>query len=246
MAEALYLSIVIPAYNEVRRLPNTLTRISNYCQEQFPAKHEIIVVDDGSSDDTLKFLQQQQAALPGLRIVSYTKNRGKGYAIKKGIENAEGKYVVFSDADLSTPIEEIEKILARLEEGCPVVIGTRKHPGSEVLKHQPVWRESMGKVYTWISNRTLGLKVSDFTCGFKGFERAHARQIFDAQTIDRWAFDSEILFLASYYNFPLSEVPVRWANSPETKVHIVKDTITSFAALLQIRWNQLVGKYKAK
>jgi len=102
----------------------------------------------------------------------------------------------------------------------------------------------MGKVFTWISNRTLGLRVSDFTCGFKGFERGPARQIFGALRIERWAFDSEILFLASYYNFRIAEIPVEWANSPETKVRIVRDTLTSFAALLRIRWNQLVGRYR--
>jgi dolichyl-phosphate beta-glucosyltransferase len=178
-----------------------------------------------------------------LRLLGHSPNRGKGFALRGGMLEAEGEYVLFSDADLSTPIEELDRFLVRLEQGSPVVIGTRKHREAEIMKRQPIWRETMGKIFTGISNLVLGLHVSDFTCGFKAFHRAAARRLFGTQKIDRWAFDSEILFLARRYGYPVTEIAVRWINSPDSKVRVLRDSVTSFLALFKIRWNAWTGKY---
>ena len=237
-----FLSIIIPAYNEAARLEETVYRIFGYCQSM-GQPFEMIVVDDGSSDDTPRLVQSMQSGIKNLILISCASNRGKGYAVRLGIREAQGKYILFTDADLSTPIEELDGFLSCLENGFPMVIATRKHPAAKILQQQPVWRESMGKVFTEISNLILGLRVSDFTCGFKAFQRDVAKKLFRMQRIDRWAFDSELLFLARYCGYRVAELPVSWSNSADTKVRIFRDTITSFLALWKIRWNAMTGKY---
>jgi dolichyl-phosphate beta-glucosyltransferase len=244
MADRTLITIVIPMYNEARRLPASLQKIEAYCSSTLQNGYEILVVDDGSKDESRQIVGDLAKQNPRLRLTGYTENRGKGFAVKTGVEEARGQYVLFTDADLSTPIEELEKFLPYLKDGTPVVIGTRRGAGSRIVKHQPLWRESMGKVFTWLSNKVLSLHASDFTCGFKAFETEHARKIFRNQQIPRWAFDSELLFLANRYGFRIVEVPVRWMDSPETKVRILRDAVSSFLALWQIRWNALRGKYE--
>lgn len=237
-----FLSIVIPAYNEARRLPDTLRNMETYLKK-LGKEYEILVVDDGSSDNTATIVKIWQQEIPSLKLIPVLKNRGKGHAVKLGMLRAEAQYILMSDADLSTPIEELDRFLPLLKEGFAVVIGTRKHQEARILQRQPRWRESMGKAFTWISNIVLGLHISDFTCGFKAFDRKAAKDIFAKQIIDRWAFDSEILYLANRSGYMIAEVPVRWANSPETKVRIIRDTIESFLSLFQIRLNRVRGKY---
>jgi dolichyl-phosphate beta-glucosyltransferase len=243
MPEDPFLSIVIPAFNEALRIPATLRTIATYLQESAKTQ-EILVVDDGSTDETQKVVQSLQSEIPSLRLLSYAPNRGKGYAVRFGILEARGKYILMSDADLSTPIEEFDRFLPYLQDGAAIVIGTRKLLGAQILRHQPLWRETMGKAFTHISNLILGLHRSDFTCGFKAFEQSAAKQIFSRQRIERWTFDSEILFLADRQHYKVVEVPVRWMNSPETKVHVLKDTLISFFSLWKIRFDSLRGKYE--
>jgi len=243
MPEDPFLTIVIPAFNEALRIPATLRTIATHLNQSGKG-YEIVVVDDGSSDETRTVVKSLQSEIPCLRLFSYAPNRGKGYAVKFGILEAHGKYILMSDADLSTPIEELDLFLPYLLDGTSIVIGTRKHAQAQILRHQPIWRESMGKVFTHVSNLILGLHRSDFTCGFKAFEQSAAKRIFSKQRIRHWAFDSEVLFLAERENYEVVEVPVRWINSPETKVHIVKDTLITFFSLWKIRYDSFRGKYK--
>ena len=182
--------------------------------------------------------------MPCLQLLRSDRNYGKGHAVKMGVLHSTGSYVLMSDADLSTPIEEFDRFLPFLESGFKVVIGTRKKGEAQILLHQPFWRESMGKVFTELSNIFLGLRVSDFTCGFKAFERQAGQQIFSRQRIDGFAFDSETIFLANQLQFTIKEIPVIWKNSPDTRVRIVRDTFLSLYSLFQIRWNHISGKYQ--
>jgi len=243
LSKEVFLSIIIPSYNEATRIPHTLETVTQYVQTAgHPA--EIVVSDDGSTDETLSVVQELQKTVPFLRAIAFKENSGKGHAVRKGIMSAQGKYILMTDADLSTPVEEFDCFLPYLEQGVDIVIGTRKHKDATILQHQPIWRESMGKVFTWISNTVLGLDVSDFTCGFKAFEAKAARQIFSQQKVNRWAFDSEVLFLARLYGYQVVEVPVHWKNSPETKVRIIKDTIVSFLSLFAVRVHRILGHYE--
>ncbi len=239
----LYLTILIPAFNEAKRLPDTLRRIENYCRASLKETYEILVVDDGSTDDTVSRVEEMRSQYPNLRVHHYEKNQGKGYAIRTGMQLARGKYILFSDADLSTPIEEMQSFLKKLDEGTRIVIATRKRTGAHILKHQPYWREMMGKIFTWVSNRILGLDFSDHTCGFKAFEAAAGKDVFSRQRIAGWAYDSEVLFLARRSGYDVYEIPVNWINSPESKVQALPAAVTSLISLFQIRWNWFSGKY---
>ncbi|MCI0414417.1 glycosyltransferase family 2 protein [bacterium] len=238
-----YLTILIPAYNEAKRLSDTLRKIEDYCRASIKEAYEVLIVDDGSTDTTVLLLEELKSQYPNLRLHHYKNNQGKGYALRTGMRLASGKFVLFSDADLSTPIEEMQSFLKKLNEGTQVVIATRKRTGAHILKRQPLWRESMGKTFTWLSNLILGLNFSDHTCGFKAFEVAAGKDIFSRQRIRGWAYDSEILFLATRSHYNVCEIPVRWMNSPESKVRAFRAVFTSLAALLLIRWNWITGKY---
>jgi dolichyl-phosphate beta-glucosyltransferase len=242
--QQIYLTVLIPAYNEAKRLPGTLLKIGKYFSGIFDQPFELLVIDDGSTDDTALCVGELQKQIPSLVLHHYEENRGKGYAIRTGMQLARGRFILFTDSDLSTPIEELPAFLQALNDGASVVIATRKNEAAKILQHQPVWRESMGKAFTWLSNTILGLNVSDFTCGFKAFESSAGKKIFALQKIHRWAFDSEILFLANQLGYQVYEIPVHWKNSPESRVRIGRDTITSLCALLLIRWNSLTNKYR--
>jgi len=242
--QQIYLTVLIPAYNEGKRLPQSLSIIEGYCRNNLDEPYELLVVDDGSVDDTPSMVREMQKQIPSLVLHQYPQNRGKGYALRAGMHLAGGRFILFTDSDLSTPIEELPAFLEKLNDGTPVVIATRKSSGARVVQHQPFWREFMGKAFTWLSNLILGLNVSDFTCGFKAFEASAGKRIFALQKIRRWAFDSEILFLANKLGYAVQEIPVEWRDSPESKVRVVRDTVSSFASLFAIRWNWLKGKYK--
>ena len=242
--QQIYLTVLIPAYNEAKRLPETLLKIEEYCCKTLQEPYELLVIDDGSLDETSARACELQQKIPTLVVHRYEQNRGKGYALRTGMHLAGGKFILFSDSDLSTPIEELPAFLQQLDAGIPVVIATRKNADAKILQHQPLWRESMGRVFTWLSNVILGLRVTDFTCGFKGFESSAGKRIFAMQKIPRWAYDSEVLFLAHKLGYPIREIPVHWKDSPESKVRIVQDTLSSFSALFRIRWNWAAGKYR--
>lgn len=237
------LSIVIPAYNEEERLPETFKRIASYL-EKSPVSSEIVLVDDGSTDQTVKLAEKLAREL-SLRLVvlKNPRNQGKGAALKKGMLAASGRAVLFTDADLSIPIEELQKFLPCLGD-FQVVIGSRKIKGAQILVRQPLYREFMGKVYSWLARVLVAPAISDFTCGFKLFTRDVAQRLFSCQRISNWSFDAEILFLAKKFGYKIKEVPVVWVHSPETKVRLWRDVFGSFWGLLKIIWNNFLGRYK--
>ena len=235
------LSIVIPAYNEERRLPETLRRVRAYLEAR-RADAEVIVVDDGSRDATAALVEARRGEFPGLRLVSNGVNRGKGYSVRHGMLEARGRIVLFTDADLSAPIEEADKLLAAMRDH-EVAIGSRGVDRSLIEVHQSPLRELAGIVFNFLVRAITGLKFVDTQCGFKAFLREPSRIIFEQQRIERFGFDPEILFLAKRHALRAVEIPVRWAHDPQTNVNMVRDSLRMFGEVLSIRWNWLLGRY---
>ncbi len=226
------LTVVIPAYNEENRIGGTLSLIHEYLSKQ-DYSYEIIVVDDGSNDGTIQAVEK--IGNDRLKILKNEKNKGKGYSIKRGMLEAIGDYVLFSDADLSTPIEELEKFWKYLDEGYDIVIGSRALKESVLEVRQPFYRELMGRIFNFIVRHILNFKLRDTQCGFKIFKRDVANKIFSIQKIEGWSFDVEILYIATKLNYRIKEVPVRWINSPLTKVNPFKDAINMFIDITKLR-----------
>jgi len=237
-----FLSIIIPAYNEEKRLPNTIKKIAKYLAS-FSFQSEIIIVDDGSTDGTAKLAEEMTFLYPCLRVIHLKKNRGKGCAVRSGILEAKGKYILFSDADLSTPISEAEKLLVYLKSGYDIAIGSRKLPQSKIEVRQPFLRELMGSVFSIMVQVLVVQGVKDTQCGFKCFTQKSALRIFREQRLNGFGFDVEVLYLASKYGFSVKEVPVRWSDSPRTTVKLMRDSIKMFLDLLKIRYNDIRGRY---
>jgi len=243
--EALELSIIIPAYNEEKRLGRALGLLRDYfASRRTNLDHiEILVVDDGSTDGTTGIAQEWVAALPCLRLVSNGDNRGKGYSVRHGMLEARGRIALFTDADLSSPIEESEKLLAAIRAGSDVAIGSRALDRSLIAVRQSRLREFAGIIFNGFVRLFTGLPFHDTQCGFKAFAREPARIIFEQQRIERFGFDPEILFLARRHGLCAAEVPVRWAHDAATKVHVFRDSLLMFGDLAFIRWNWLLGRY---
>ena len=237
------ISLIIPAFNEELRIGKSLEQIFRFCNAQ-ALPFEVIVVDDGSSDDTVPFIRKTFGNRAELKIIQQPQQRGKGAAVRKGILQARGDYVFFSDADLSVPIETLSVFLIELQNLCDVAIGSRRAPGAKIEVHQPFMRETMGRIFTSLSNFVLGTRYFDVTCGFKGFKREVARDLFSRQRLRNWSFDSEILLIARLKQYRVAEIPVHWRNEQGTKVRVWKDAAVSFLGLLQIRLNQILGKYR--
>ena len=235
-----FLSVVIPVFNESKRIHN-LIEISNYIKSK-KFLSEIIVVNDGSKDDTLKKINQLKN-IHNLKIVSYVKNMGKGYAIKKGISEAAGKCILFCDVDLSTPIQELDHFLPFIN-SYDIVMATRRIKDSKLIARQSTLREILGRAFTFLSQIILNLQISDFTCGFKLFSQNAANEIFPLLTIDRWGFDSELLFVAKKKGFRIREVGVKWQNNPLTKVKFPNDIFISLSELIKIRINNFRAAYE--
>ena len=235
------LSIIIPAYNEEPRLPRAFERIQAYLAAR-GHNAEVIVVDDGSTDATARITEEWRARLPQLRLVSSGRNRGKGYSVRHGMLEARGRIALFTDADLSAPIEEADKLLAALGE-VDVAIGSRALDRSLIEVHQARFRELAGICFNWIVRLLTGLAIADTQCGFKAFRRERARIVFEQQRTEGFGFDPEILFLAQRHGLRMAEIPVRWAHDPHTKVNMLRDSVRMFFELLAIRWNWLLGRY---
>lgn len=238
-----FLSIIIPAYNEEKRLLPTLNKICAYLSNQgFP--YEIIVVDDGSTDDTLQMVRNFASSEENVVILVNGQNSGKGYSVKKGMLSARGKYVFFTDADLSTPIEEIEKCLPYLKNGYDVVIGSRSLPESDITIHQPWYREKMGKIFNSMVNMVLVKGIIDTQCGFKGFKKEVVKTVFSRCGIDGFSFDVEALYLSRKFNFKIKEIPIRWENSALSKVNPARHSLQMFRDLFRIKIKDLKGCYR--
>jgi len=230
-----YLSIVIPAYNEGQRIARTLSRIYDFLKTK-KYDYEIIVVDDGSSDDTVSKARESLFSKEGrLRVVSSGVNIGKGRAIKNGILKSSGELILFSDADLSTPIEEINRLLAYMEKGSDAVIGSRNTAGSKVMIHQPWYRELMGKTFNLFVKYLLIKDFNDTQCGFKLFRGSVARDIAGLMKIDGFAFDVEMLYIAKLKGYKIVEVGVCWKNSADSKVRLFRSPASMFLDLFRIK-----------
>jgi len=235
-------SIVIPAYNESARLGATLERVLAYVHSQ-GWDAEVIVVNDGSTDDTADIVLRRAAADPTLRLIENPGNRGKGYSVRNGMLHARGGVVLFSDADLSSPIEEAPKLFAALDAGADIAIGSRWLRTETQTQRQPLYRQVFGRVFNLMLRSTLGLKFKDTQCGFKAFRQNAVQAVFPLQKIERWGFDPEVLFLAQKLGYQIREVPVLWGHSGGTRIHPLVDGSRMFMEMLHIRWNDLTRKY---
>jgi glycosyltransferase involved in cell wall biosynthesis len=201
------------------------------------------VVNDGSRDNTADIARSFAAKDPMLRLVENPGNHGKGYSVRNGMLNARGQIVLFSDADLSSPIEEAPKLFEALEQGADIAIGSRWLRAETQTRRQELHRQLFGRIFNLLLRITLGLKFKDTQCGFKAFKRAAVEKIFPLQKIERWGFDPEILFLARKFGFKVKEVPVAWGHSGETRINPLLDGVRMFEEMLRIRRNDLTGKY---
>lgn len=231
-----FVSIVIPAYNEGARIQSTLEQVVSYLSTNF-SQFEIILVDDGSTDDTAHKVALAARTEPRIRLLSFLTNRGKGFVVRQGMLAARGDAVFFTDADLSTPAEEIAKGLQGLEEGCPVVIASRRRPGSVIARRQGWPREGVGKAFSLAVRSLLSLPFLDTQCGFKCFSREAAREIFSRARIDGFVFDVEILVIARRLGYPVKEIPICWTNAPDSRVRPARHLPRVVRELWRIYWD---------
>lgn len=235
-------SIIIPAYNESARLGATLDRVLEHITAQ-GWDAEVLVVNDGSRDDTAEMVLARARANPALRLIENPGNRGKGYSVRNGMLKAEGEIRLFTDADLSSPIEEANKLFAAIDAGADVAIGSRWLQPDTQTQRQSLLRQFYGRTFNLILRLLLGLRFKDTQCGFKAFSRSSAQKLFSMQTIEGWGFDAELLFLADRSALNVKEVPVVWSDAEGTRIHPLRDGLRMMAEVLTIRWKALTGKY---
>ncbi|HZI56794.1 MAG TPA: dolichyl-phosphate beta-glucosyltransferase [Verrucomicrobiae bacterium] len=235
-------SIVVPAYNERARIGATLEQILEHMREQ-KWSAEIVVVNDGSRDDTANFVGQFAAEHPEVRLIENPGNQGKGYAVRNGMLNARGKVLLFTDADLSSPITEADKLFAALEKGADVAIGSRWMDPTLQFQRQSLKRQIMSRAFNLFTRAVLTFPYHDTQCGFKAFSRRAAEKIFPLQQITRWGFDAEIIYLAHHMKLKVAEVPVAWGHDERSKIHPWRDGFYMGLDTLKIRWLSLTGRY---
>ena len=238
-------SIIIPAYDEGMRVSATLERVLAYMAER-GWDGEVIAVNDGSRDNTAEIIGGFAERNPRLRLLENPGNRGKGYSVRNGMLHAQGGILLFSDADLSSPIEEADKLFTAIAAGADIAIGSRWLRTDLQTRRQPLYRQLFGRVFNLMLRVTLGLNFKDTQCGFKAFTRRAANTIFPLQTIERWGFDPELLYLAKKFGFEVAEVPVAWAHSEGTRISPLRDGLKMFQEMLKIRWNALRGRYELR
>lgn len=245
-----YLSLIVPAYNEENRLPASLEIIAEYLAAR-DFSYELIVVDDGSRDATRDAVRRFASTRPYVRLVQYDDdkgrpvNRGKGYAVRQGVLASAGRDVLFSDADLSTPIDEMEKLLPPIARGeCDIAIASRALPESDLAIHQPWYREMMGRSFNKIVQQIIGTTIVDTQCGFKAFRGEVARRIFSVAQIDGFGFDTEIIYLARKFNYRVQELGVTWRHKDDSRVNPLLAPLTMLSEVLEVRLNDIRGMYE--
>ena len=243
MVTSLTYSFIIPAYNESERLTHSLPKILDYIHQQ-RLQAEVIVVNDGSSDDTAAVVRSFAAGNPEVRLLENPGNRGKGYSVRNGMLHAKGDVMLFSDADLSSPIGEAGKLLAAIEQGADIAIGSRWLRAELQTERQPWYRQLYGRLFNLGLRIVLGLKYRDTQCGFKAFNRTAVRTIFTRQQVERWGFDPELLFLARKFKLRTAEVAVAWAHDHRSKINPLRDGMKMGVEILKVRWNDLRGVYR--
>jgi glycosyltransferase involved in cell wall biosynthesis len=236
------LSIVIPAYNEAARIELTLERVLS-CVEQQGWDAEVLVVDDGSADATVEIVQRWMERHARLHLIKNEGNRGKGFSVRNGLLQAAGEVVMFTDADLSAPMEEAERLLAALADGADVAIGSRWLDKGRQTIHQPLYRRFFGRCFNWVTRTVMGLPFKDTQCGFKAFKRPAAQVIFRLQRIERWGFDPEILFIARKLGYEIREVPVTWGHDERSRMSYLRDGMKMLEEMAIIRGNSIAGRY---
>jgi glycosyltransferase involved in cell wall biosynthesis len=236
------LSIVIPAYNECLRIEGTLERVM-WCIRKCEWDAEVLVVDDGSTDGTTDIVQRWMQKHDRLHLVKNPGNRGKGYSVRNGLLQAAGEIVMFTDADLSAPMEEASLLMDAIDAGADVAIGSRWLDKQRQTIHQPLYRRFFGRCFNWLTRRVMGLPFKDTQCGFKAFKRDAAQVIFRLQTIERWGFDPEILFIARKLRYKIAEVPVTWGHDERSRMSYLKDGMKMLEEMAEIRGNSVRGRY---
>lgn len=236
------ISVVIPAFNEEERISSTVHKVYRYLKEQF-ASFEIIVVSDGSTDHTDNIVASLIHGMPEVKLLKQTTNVGKGSSMRKGVFEATSDFILMSDADLSSPIEELAKLFTGIESGADIAIGSRWLPESDIMQRQSWQRETMGRIYNTMVRWLFVQEINDTQCGFKLFKTNVAKQLFNKSRINGFSFDVEILFLAKRMGFHTRETPVRWADNPNSKVGVFFDPLHMVWDLLRIRWYDLTGRY---
>jgi dolichyl-phosphate beta-glucosyltransferase len=238
-----HLSVVIPAYNEGKKLPNTLPKIYDYLKKQ-SYDWEILIVNDGSKDNTADVVKNLSSRIENLRLIDNKENHGKGYVVKQGMLSARGKYRVFTDADNSTSIDHVEKMWPEFERGYNVIIGSRDIEGAKLAVPQPWWRIMVGNVFNLMVQVVCGLwGIPDTQCGFKGFTEKAAEDIFSRTRISRFAFDAEMLVIAKTMKYKIKQIPVFWVNDKRSSVKF-KSMLKMAIDLLKIRLNMVKGIYE--
>ncbi len=236
------LSIVIPAYNESLRIEAALDRVLT-CIEEQNWDAEVLVVDDGSTDDTVELVEHWMDFFPRVHLIRNPGNRGKGYSVRNGLLQAAGDIVMFTDADLSAPMVEAERLISALNAGADVAIGSRWMDRARQTIHQPLYRQFFGRCFNAVTRLVMGLPFKDTQCGFKAFRRESAQIIFRLQTIERWGFDPELLFIARKLGFRITEVPVTWGHDERSRMSYLKDGMKMLEEMAIIRYNSLAGRY---
>jgi dolichyl-phosphate beta-glucosyltransferase len=235
-------SVILPAYNESARISATLDKILAHATER-DWNVEVIVVNDGSSDDTAAIVSDYASKYGVLWLLENPGNRGKGYSVRNGMLRAKGDILLFSDADLSSPIEEADKLFSAIAKGADIAIGSRWVDRRLQIRRQPLYRRLFGRIFNLALRIILGLQYKDTQCGFKAFTRRSAQAIFPLQKIERWGFDPELLYLAKRFGFTVSEVPVAWSHREGTRIHPLRDGIRMFSELVKVRWYAMKGYY---
>jgi len=233
---------VLPTYNESARIKASVEKILAHIAAA-GVSAEIIVVDDGSNDETVAIVRECRSRNSAVRLLENGGNRGKGYSVREGMLQARGDVLLFSDADLSSPIAEADKLFAAIRNGADIAIGSRWLESGLQMQRQPLYRQVFGRLFNLAMRMVLGLNFKDTQCGFKAFTRQSAQTIFSRQRIERWGFDPELLYLAKRFQFKVREIPVAWAHREGTRINPLRDGIRMLGELLKIRWNGLTGRY---